>query len=636
MSSDKISKLLEKYLKIIGKKTRLDILKKLNNIDNCITFSDIQKEIFEFKNGTTSLSFHLNALKKLNLIKSSQKGYSISNLGKEILKKVLEIELTLNHFNKSVLIRTSKYITEPFNLQNIKDFLVREAGMESFLANRISKLVENKLSKTNIKYLTTPLMREYINGILLEEGLENFRHKLTRLGVPPYDTNKFFNDKSYNPNQFIKKLGSEVSEQFLLLNLLPNDLADLFLSRKIFLQHLNYWALRPLSVCLHTNSLLNYLKKKDSNLDLKNVSDFSNYLRFTTQYQKIFKLISSYFSNDILLFNFDQFIDKTNFENNKYDKNIDLLISQINLFNRYNNSPKINIGLNSEKKILFQIIEQTLSTKNVSNNNSFFLFIDYLKIKNGNLSTELLKNEIILKNIDKFVFYKGQKNLISSILVKPNTIEAQNSNRIILDKILINLDQIAIDAKQDDNKFFEILENRMNSTFSLFKHKEILSQKKIGNSSTWKNIIEKLFENQYDNWINNTIKSLSFVGLNKAIIRHCGLELDRIEQSESFTLKIFEFMRKIIREKNDLDDNMYCLSQPIKKFDSYDYNLIRTNSNLTLERKITLFKKLSQFIDGGTLFEVYLDLEEKDQMLTQFNLLIDSDISAFKFVIKRD
>ena len=77
-------------------------------------------------------------------------------------------------------------------------------------------------------------MREYINGILLEEGLEEFRHKLTRLGVPPYDTNKFFNDKSYNPNQFIKKLGSEVSKQFLLLNLLPNDLADLYLSKKIF------------------------------------------------------------------------------------------------------------------------------------------------------------------------------------------------------------------------------------------------------------------------------------------------------------------------------------------------------------------------------------------------------------------
>ena len=632
MSSYQISKLLEKYLKIIGKKNRIDILKKLYFEDKDISFSDIQREFIGSEKNSINLSFHLNALKEVNLIESSQKGYSISKLGKTILNKILDIENTLNQFNESVLIRTSKYITEPFNIQKVKDYLIKEAEMETFLANRIAKLVECKIKKTNIKYLTTPLMREYINGILLEEGLEEFRHKLTRLGVPPYDTFELFNNESYNPNQFIEKLGSEVSEQFLLLNLLPKELADLYLSKKLILLNLNYWALKPLNIFLQSKSIFNYIRKTNLDISPNNDLSYTYFVKFLIKFQEFFNTINPYFSNDAILLNLDEILNKFILSDNKFNKIVDLLVSQIHIFNLYSITSKIKIGLNLGNNIVFKIIQKIIANKFFTINNSkdsLFLNYSHLNIKNSII--KLLENPTTSKFIDKYIFYNGNNTLFNSNLTKHKTINSKKSNKIILDQILVNLTNIALEAKQDDNKFFEILENRIYSTFDLFKQKKILIEKKIGNSKVWKKIIENLFEHEYNNWIDYTIKSISFVGLNEAVKNHCGLEFDRISQSESFAIKILKTMNNIILERNELDNNMFSLSQAINTISSHDYRIIRNNSNLSLERKILLFKKFNKFLNGGSLFEISFNPEEKEKLIDHIDLILDSDLSAFKF-----
>jgi len=86
--------------------------------------------------------------------------------------------------------------------------------LDVFQAKQIAQEVEERLSKTNIEYFTAPLMREYINAVLLENGLEKIRHKLTRLGTPPYEVIKLFEDNLVNPEQFIKRLGSDFLNNF--------------------------------------------------------------------------------------------------------------------------------------------------------------------------------------------------------------------------------------------------------------------------------------------------------------------------------------------------------------------------------------------------------------------------------------
>jgi len=54
-------------------------------------------------------------------------------------------------------------------------------------AQRMAKEAEKLLQKSKIKYLTSPLIREVVNAILIEKGQEEYRHKLTRLGMPVHE-----------------------------------------------------------------------------------------------------------------------------------------------------------------------------------------------------------------------------------------------------------------------------------------------------------------------------------------------------------------------------------------------------------------------------------------------------------------
>ncbi|MFW9820910.1 MAG: ArsR/SmtB family transcription factor, partial [Candidatus Thorarchaeota archaeon] len=180
MDTDKNHNILEKQLKTLGQKVRIDILKKLKNTQTPLSFSGIQKEVLGNELSSVNLSFHLNTLKKSKLIDSSEEGYTITILGAQIIDKILSIEEILDQQNQTRMIRTSKYSKEIFDTNKIEEYLVMEGEIEQYLARKIAREVEERLSKTNIEYLTAPLMREYINAILLENGLEEVRHKLTR------------------------------------------------------------------------------------------------------------------------------------------------------------------------------------------------------------------------------------------------------------------------------------------------------------------------------------------------------------------------------------------------------------------------------------------------------------------------
>jgi ribonucleoside-triphosphate reductase len=95
--------------------------------------------------------------------------------------------------------------------------------------------------------LTAPLIREVVNGILIERGLEEYRHKLTRLGLPVHDVSACLlrGRTSVNASSAFEEFGRNVLEEYTLLSILPRDIADAYLSGEIHIHDLGSWILKP-------------------------------------------------------------------------------------------------------------------------------------------------------------------------------------------------------------------------------------------------------------------------------------------------------------------------------------------------------------------------------------------------------
>ncbi len=656
MDSDKNQNVLEKQLKTLGQKTRIDILKKLKNVHIPISFSKLKKEVLGPNLSSVNLSFHLNALKKCDLILSSEEGYSVSHLGGQIIDKVLSIEKILNKKSNSRMIRTSKYSKELFDINKIEDYLVNEGELDPFLAKQIAHEVEERLStKTNIEYMTAPLMREYINAVLIENNLEEVRHKLTRLGTPPFEALKLFRskEKDITPENFIQKLGSDVSEQFLLLNLIPKNLADLYLSGEISLLHLNYWSLRPLSIYLNTETVMELIFQKYSKIST-NFEKNRDFINLFLNFVDILYPLRQFYSEDLILGNFNKYLLSIFDLHKTKPYIIKLLANQILRFNNpyINKKPQLSLDFNysgerSKKdnyqyeidiKFINQLIQETQNNKN----HLLPLFlIDYSKFNEPKSRKDVI-NELISNHLkNNLIFYNGKNSeLLNSSIIK---ILTPNENFIILDKILINLYMISVESNHNDALFLDLLQEKINSVFQIFGHKERLVKKKLGSLKEWKILSSQFFKENKGDLFKNALKSISFFGLNEAIMNHCGIELDRTENSEKFALKIISFMKKIIEVKNIEGNNNFILSQPHfddylknswhngtvyceQKTNYYSSRIIRKPSTLPMMEKIKFFKNFEKIINGGTLFSGDINGYTLEELQ---NILFKSDLNAF-------
>ncbi|MFW9819161.1 MAG: anaerobic ribonucleoside-triphosphate reductase, partial [Candidatus Thorarchaeota archaeon] len=462
----------------------------------------------------------------------------------------------------------------------------------------------------------------------------------TRLGTPPFEVFKLFDPKNnqINPDKFIEKLGSDVSEQFLLLNLLPKNLADLYLSGEIALLHLNYWALKPLSIYIDTETIMDYLIKEHT--DLKNkINKKVGYTELIILFSDLLYYLKKFYSEDLVLGNFNnQFLSKFP---KAISSDFSLLTSRIVRFNNKDDKTKSSItlefnynGCPAEQESIDEAFLKSINTKSKNQILPFFIFEYSQNDKILNLVVNNLKNNAIL--YDKF-----NSNIFNSSVIQiPNA----QTNQVILDKILINLHNISVEANQNDEKFLELLQEKINAVFELFNHKEKLVQKKLNSLKQWNFIISNLMNTNANDIIKNALKSISFFGLNEAIFTHCGIELDKTENSESFALKILNFMKKIIIEKNNKNGRNFILSQPHydtylensfcngrtqhnQKISGYTSNLIRNESKLSINKKIALFKKFQNIFDRGSLFTLETIKEEKNS-LKIIKSLIESKIST--------
>ncbi len=196
-------------------------------------------------------AYHLKFLLRANLVEADveSKRYRLTDLGRVVIEVADEIERKGLKPEK-MLVRTSRFTLEEFDSAKIAESLIKEAGTPIDLAQKVAKEAEKRLIKARTKYLTAPLIREVVNAILIEKGLEEYRHRLTRLGLPVHDVTSILSDLETIRGAacICEAAGRNVLEEYTLLNVLPRDVADAHLSGALHLHSLGYWILKPSEV----------------------------------------------------------------------------------------------------------------------------------------------------------------------------------------------------------------------------------------------------------------------------------------------------------------------------------------------------------------------------------------------------
>jgi len=312
--SEGSSRRVKSIYSVISSVNRLEILKILNN-KGPMTYSELKAYAgFKSKKESGKFAYHLRKLVRQNLVglNRSEKKYYITNLGRLIVNLSRQIEEQSMVESGKLYVRTSKQVLEEFNPDKILQSLVREAGMPVELAQKITSEAESRLYKFQTIYLTAQLIRELVNALLLEHGYEEYRQKLTRLGMPVYDVTQLINDSDGRLDGIegvMAKTSDAVLSEYFLLSKLPKDVVDSHFSGDICLLNVGTWGLMPDDVFVDLDEFKG-VEFSDKLLSIPRVGRPSGLYDSITGLLALISLLGKEASKGITLFNFSSYLER--------------------------------------------------------------------------------------------------------------------------------------------------------------------------------------------------------------------------------------------------------------------------------------------------------------------------------------
>jgi len=237
-----------KVLKAVSSPLRLQILNLLFD-KGALSYTELMNSLkMNPSRDAGRFAYHLKFLLKADLVEADAeaKKYCLTDLGKMVLDVAEKVEKKAFK-PRGMIVRTSRFTLEEFDAHKIANSLIKEAKVPAELAQKAAKEAEKRLRKSKTKYLTAPLIREVVNAILVEKGLEDYRHKLTRLGMPVHEVTLLIDVKqrAQDSTVILSKAGRTVFREYTLLNVFPRDIADAHVSGAIHVNGLGTWILKP-------------------------------------------------------------------------------------------------------------------------------------------------------------------------------------------------------------------------------------------------------------------------------------------------------------------------------------------------------------------------------------------------------
>jgi ribonucleoside-triphosphate reductase len=437
---------------------RIDILRILNS-KGPLTYSELKSLAgFKSKKESGKFAYHLRKLLRQSLValNKAERRYTITNLGKLVLSLARQIEERSIIESGKMYVRTSRHSIEEFNSNRITQSLVREASMPLEQAHKITEEVENKVYKFQTVYLTSSLIRETVNSILIEHGYEEFRSKLARLGIPGSDISDMFNNPIYSRNGvegILSETSLSVFSENLLFNMLPKDITDMHLAGELNISNSGLWNLMPDTVFIDTRNIIESgLNFKGKYLNVSRVKAIQTLDDITAVLPVLVSVLSREASREVIL---DSFVSTISNKIQGSDEDIE------STFCRAFISSSISRSYSSSG---FPIITFPISIEGGSITRSvlaaYLKYLDCTPIPTIALSLVGNDQDSLRANTDligKIVKHGGilsvSKNYRSHIGIVKTELDQKSSSVVSLESLAINLPRLAYQSNKDETYF---------------------------------------------------------------------------------------------------------------------------------------------------------------------------------------
>jgi ribonucleoside-triphosphate reductase len=444
---------------VMASPNRIDILRILYS-KGPLTYSELKSLAgFKSKKESGKFAYHLRKLLRQSLVSlnKAERRYTITNLGKLVLSLARQIEERSIIESGKLYVRTTKPSIEEFDSNKIIQSLVREANMPLELAHKITEEVENKIYKLQTSYLTSSLIREMTNSILVEHGYDDYRNKLARLGLPPSDMISLIHETSTNNMEIpdlVVKTSQSIFTEYLLNSSLPKDIVDMHLTGEINIGKSGFWSIVPDAMFININSIIDIFKDiKGRYLTVSKIFSSNPIETQSSIVSIIFSLLSREASREIVIEGFLDFIKKKSETDTLLKNNIEdifFLTSTISSYASF--SPHITLSVklsNYDISLIDSLLE------------SYEKYITITAIPTIALSFVYEDPTSIDPFIDKLIHLAKSGGIISFSKNKvrarfglcksdemPNT-----STVLILQSLSINLPRIAYQSNKDETYF---------------------------------------------------------------------------------------------------------------------------------------------------------------------------------------
>ena len=443
---------------VMASPNRIDILRILNS-KGPLTYSELKSLAgFKSKKESGKFAYHLRKLLRQSLValNKAERRYTITNLGKLVLSLARQIEERSIIESGKMYVRTSRHSIEEFNSNRITQSLVREANMPLEQAHKITEEVENKVYKFQTVYLTSSLIRETVNSILIEHGYEEFRSKLARLGLPGSDISEMFNNPLYSKNGvegILSETSLAVFSENLLFNMLPKDITDMHLAGELNISNTGLWNLVPDTVFIDTRNIVeNGLDFKGKYLNVSRLKPIRTLDDITEVLPVLISVLSRETSREIILDNFISSISKRIQESSE---------SIEAAFSRAFISSSISRSFSSSgyPVVTFPIyLDESSITRSILA--AYMKYLDHTPIPTIALSLVGKDHESLGTNSDLIgsIVKNGgvlsaSKNFRSHMGIVKNAADEKASSIVSLQSLAINLPRLAYQSNKDETYF---------------------------------------------------------------------------------------------------------------------------------------------------------------------------------------